>query len=109
MIGDGWPGDHFRDYRLQVRGLVENPVELSLSELRALGMEEFVTMHHCIQGWTGIAQWQGVPMHKLVDLVKPTPAARGRLLLVWRRAVRRRLLRDPAIGGRASTEMSAGA
>ena len=67
--------DDFRDYRLKVGGLVENPVELSLSELRALGMEEFVTMHHCIQGWTGIAQWRGVPMQKLVDLVKPTPAA----------------------------------
>lgn len=66
----------FRDYRLQVRGLIENPVELSLSELRALGMEESVTMHHCIQGWTGIAQWKGVPMKRLVDLVKPTPAAR---------------------------------
>ena len=67
--------DHFRDYRLQVGGLVENPVALSLAELRALGMEEFVTMHHCIQGWTGIAQWKGVPMKTLVDLVKPTPAA----------------------------------
>jgi sulfoxide reductase catalytic subunit YedY len=77
-VRDDWKRlavDHFRDYRLQVRGLVENPVELSLSELRALGMEEFVTMHHCIQGWTGIAQWQGVPMKKLVELVKPTPAA----------------------------------
>ena len=67
--------DHFREYRLQVGGLVENPVELSLSELRALGMGEFVTMHHCIQGWTGIAQWKGVPMKTLVDLVKPTSAA----------------------------------
>jgi len=38
-------------------------------------MEESVTMHHCIQGWTGIAQWRGVPMKALVDLVKPTPAA----------------------------------
>ena len=67
--------DHFREYRLQLGGLVENPVELSLSELKALGMEESVTMHHCIQGWTGIAQWKGVPMKTLVDLVKPTPAA----------------------------------
>jgi len=76
---DDWKrlaADHFRDYRLQVRGLVENPVELSLSELSALGMEEFVTMHHCIQGWTGIAQWKGVPMSKLIELVKPTAAAR---------------------------------
>jgi methionine sulfoxide reductase catalytic subunit len=67
--------DHFREYRLRVGGLVERPVELSLPELAALGMEEFVTMHHCIQGWTGIAQWKGVPMKTLVDLVKPTPAA----------------------------------
>jgi methionine sulfoxide reductase catalytic subunit len=78
-VRDDWrrlAADGFRDYRLQVRGLVENPVELSLSELRALGMDEFVTMHHCIQGWTGIAQWTGVPMSKLIDLVKPTSAAR---------------------------------
>src|SRR5579864_1510385 len=67
--------DHFREYRLRVGGLVERPVELSLSELRALGMEELITMHHCIQGWTGIAQWKGLPMKTLVDLVKPTPAA----------------------------------
>jgi DMSO/TMAO reductase YedYZ molybdopterin-dependent catalytic subunit/thiosulfate reductase cytochrome b subunit len=67
--------DHFRDYRLQVGGLVERPVALSLSELQSLGMEESVTMHHCIQGWTGIAQWKGVPMKRLIDLVKPTPAA----------------------------------
>jgi len=78
-VRDDWrrlAADHFRDYRLHVRGLVENPVELSLSELRALGMDEFVTMHHCIQGWTGIAQWKGVPMRKIIDLVKPTAAAR---------------------------------
>ena len=78
-VRDDWKrlaANHFRDFRLQVRGLVENPVELSLSELRALGMEEFVTMHHCIQGWTGIAQWKGVPMSKLIHLVKPTAAVR---------------------------------
>jgi len=67
--------DRFRGYRLRVGGLVEHPVALSLSELAALGVEESVTMHHCIQGWTGIAQWKGVPMKTLVDLVKPTPAA----------------------------------
>jgi len=67
--------DQFREYRLQVGGLVAHPVALSLSELAALGVEERVTMHHCIQGWTGIAQWKGVPMKTLVDLVKPIPAA----------------------------------
>jgi methionine sulfoxide reductase catalytic subunit len=66
----------YRDYRLKVGGLVERPVELSLRDIEALGMEEFITMHHCIQGWTGIAQWSGVPMSKLVDLVKPKAGAK---------------------------------
>ena len=34
-------------------------------------------MHHRVQGWTGIAQRKGVPMKALVDLVKPTAAARA--------------------------------
>jgi DMSO/TMAO reductase YedYZ molybdopterin-dependent catalytic subunit/thiosulfate reductase cytochrome b subunit len=66
----------FRDYKLKVGGLIDHPVELSLPELKNLGEAEFTTMQHCIQGWTGIAQWKGVPMKKLVDLVKPKPAAK---------------------------------
>lgn len=68
--------DSFRDYKLKVGGLVERPLELSLSELAALGKAEHITMHHCIQGWSGIAQWGGVPMKTLVDLVKPKPSAK---------------------------------
>ena len=68
--------DGFRDYKLKIGGLVENPVELSLPEIHALNLEEQITMHHCIQGWSGIAQWSGVPMKTLVDLVKPKPAAK---------------------------------
>ncbi len=67
----------FRDFKLKVGGLVENPVELSLSEIAALGGDEFITMHHCIQGWSGIAQWNGVPMKNLIDLVKPKPSVRA--------------------------------
>ena len=68
--------DSFRDYKLKVGGLVDRPVELSLSELEAMGKAEHITMHHCIQGWSGIAQWGGVPMKALVDLVKPKPSAK---------------------------------
>jgi hypothetical protein len=68
--------DEFRDYRLKVHGLVQNPVELSMDEIRALGKQEQTTMHHCIQGWSGIARWGGLPLPKLVELVRPTPEAR---------------------------------
>jgi len=68
--------DGFRDFRLRVGGLVENPVELSLAELREMGHSAQITMHHCIQGWTGIAEWGGLPMRTLVERVRPQPEAR---------------------------------
>ena len=68
--------DAFQSYKLKVTGLVENPVALSLNDLRSLGREEFITMHHCIQGWTGIAQWGGLPMKKLIEHVRPKPSAK---------------------------------
>lgn len=68
--------DGFRDYRLKVGGLVETPMEFSLEDLAKLGAEDQITMHHCIQGWSGIAQWSGVPMKTIVELVRPKPEAR---------------------------------
>lgn len=68
--------DHFARWRLHVGGLVENPVELSLAELRALPRHEQITQHFCIQGWSGVAKWGGVSMQTLLDLVKPKPEAR---------------------------------
>jgi methionine sulfoxide reductase catalytic subunit len=64
-------GNNFKDYKLKIYGLVENPVELSLDDLKKMGKEETIDMHSCIQGWTGIAEWAGVPMSKIIDLVKP--------------------------------------
>jgi DMSO/TMAO reductase YedYZ molybdopterin-dependent catalytic subunit len=66
----------FQDFRLKVEGLVENPVELSLADLEHMGEVEHITMHHCIQGWSGIAKWGGLPMKRLIELVKPRPEAK---------------------------------
>jgi len=66
----------FETFRLKVGGLVERPVELSLADLEKLGETEHITMHHCIQGWSGIAKWGGIPMKALIDLVQPKPEAR---------------------------------
>jgi DMSO/TMAO reductase YedYZ molybdopterin-dependent catalytic subunit/thiosulfate reductase cytochrome b subunit len=67
----------FKDYRLKVYGLVENPVALSLDDLRALNKKTQITLHHCIQGWSGIAEWGGLPVLELVKLVRPKPGARA--------------------------------
>ncbi|MES1261019.1 MAG: molybdopterin-dependent oxidoreductase [Acidobacteriota bacterium] len=66
----------FQEFRLKVGGLVENPVELSLRDIARLGRVEHITMHHCIQGWTGIAKWGGLPVKSLVELVRPKPNAK---------------------------------
>jgi thiosulfate reductase cytochrome b subunit len=69
--------DDFRDYRLKVQGLVENPVELSLADLRKLNKKSQITLHHCIQGWSGIAQWGGVSVAEIVALVRPKANVRA--------------------------------
>lgn len=66
--------NNFTDYKLKVSGLVENPVDLSVEELTNMAKEQNITMHHCIQGWSGIAEWGGIPISKIIELVKPHPS-----------------------------------
>jgi DMSO/TMAO reductase YedYZ molybdopterin-dependent catalytic subunit len=68
--------DGFRGYRLQVRGMVERPLEFSLDALRALPARTQVTRHDCVEGWSVIGQWTGVPLAHLLDLARPKPGAR---------------------------------
>jgi len=68
--------DGFVDYRLRINGLVENPVELTLKQLRALPSHEQITQHFCIQGWSGIAKWRGVSMQTLLELAQPNAEAK---------------------------------
>ncbi len=66
----------FVDYRLTITGLVEHPQDFSLADLKAMPKQEQITEHFCIQGWSGVAKWGGVPMRHIVELVKPKPEAR---------------------------------
>ncbi|HET7528885.1 MAG TPA: molybdopterin-dependent oxidoreductase [Candidatus Saccharimonadales bacterium] len=61
----------FKDYRLKVGGLVENELSLSLDELKAMPKQEQITKHVCIQGWSDIGQWGGVPMREILARAKP--------------------------------------
>jgi DMSO/TMAO reductase YedYZ molybdopterin-dependent catalytic subunit len=48
----------------------------SYAELKAMPKQEQITTHFCIQGWSGVAKWGGVPMRHILDLVRPTSDAR---------------------------------
>lgn len=68
---------NFVDWRLRVGGLVERPVTLDLAALRALADPQTQrVLHNCVQGWTSIGEWSGIPLAQLVDLVRPLPQAR---------------------------------
>jgi DMSO/TMAO reductase YedYZ molybdopterin-dependent catalytic subunit/thiosulfate reductase cytochrome b subunit len=66
----------FAGFVLRIGGLVERPRTFSYAELKALPKQEQITTHFCIQGWSGVAKWGGVPMRHILELVRPTPAAR---------------------------------
>ena len=68
--------DHFADYILEAGGLVETPVRLTLADLRAMPKQTQITKHCCIQGWSGVAEWSGVSLHRIVALRRPLPSAR---------------------------------
>jgi DMSO/TMAO reductase YedYZ molybdopterin-dependent catalytic subunit len=66
----------FRDYRLQVAGLVERPLSISLDALRAMPTRTQITRHDCVEGWSVIGQWSGGPLAHLLALARPRSGAR---------------------------------
>jgi DMSO/TMAO reductase YedYZ molybdopterin-dependent catalytic subunit len=66
----------FRDWKLRVDGLVRAPTELSLADLRAMKTRTQITRHDCVEGWSAIAKWTGVPLGAILDIVRPSGAAR---------------------------------
>jgi DMSO/TMAO reductase YedYZ molybdopterin-dependent catalytic subunit len=66
----------FADWKLVVDGLVEAPASLSLAELRSMPSRTQITRHDCVEGWSAIGQWTGVPLAHVMDRVKPKPGAR---------------------------------
>ena len=64
------------DYALEIGGYVERPMTLTLKELRELAEgHSQTTLHHCVQGFSSIGKWRGIPVSDLLDLVKPLPGA----------------------------------
>ncbi|MDE2275810.1 MAG: molybdopterin-binding protein [Burkholderiales bacterium] len=66
----------FADWRLRVDGLVQAPAALSLAELKALPSRTQITRHDCVEGWSAIGQWTGVPLAQVMRRVRPAPGAR---------------------------------
>ena len=66
----------FGNWRLQVRGLVENPLSLTLDNIRRLPQRTQVTRHDCVEGWSAIGEWTGPQLSILLEAAKLKPEAK---------------------------------
>ncbi len=49
-------------YKLELSGLIQNKEPWTLDKLRALPQESQITRHICVEGWSAIGKWGGVPL-----------------------------------------------
>lgn len=68
--------NRFVDWRLQVGGLVARPGSFSLAQLKRMPSRTQITRHDCVEGWSAIAKWTGVPLALLLDAAGVLPGAR---------------------------------
>lgn len=66
----------FADWRLEIGGLVERPMQLSLADLRARPARTQVTRHDCVEGWSSIGKWTGAKLGPLIAEAGLKPQAR---------------------------------
>lgn len=66
----------FSDWRLAVGGLVLAPAQLSLGDLRAMPARTQITRHDCVEGWSAIGKWTGVPLSAVLNSARVLPTAR---------------------------------
>ena len=75
FISDDTP-DVPDNWALSVGGMVAKPIVLTLEQLRALPSTSMRVRHHCVEGWSAVAQWKGVRVSEIAKLVNPDPRAK---------------------------------
>jgi DMSO/TMAO reductase YedYZ molybdopterin-dependent catalytic subunit len=66
----------FRDWALQVDGLVNRPLALSMAQLKAMPSRTQITRHDCVEGWSAIAGWTGVQLGRVLRIAGLKPTAK---------------------------------
>jgi DMSO/TMAO reductase YedYZ molybdopterin-dependent catalytic subunit len=67
---------NFVDWHVTIEGLVSHPTVFSLAAIKAMPARTQITRHDCVEGWSAIGKWTGVPVGDLMRQVKPLPTAR---------------------------------
>jgi len=62
-------------WRLEVGGMVQKPLSLTLDDLMKLDRQTQRVNHYCVEGWTAVAEFTGVPLSALAKLAQADPKA----------------------------------
>ncbi|CAM3107801.1 Sulfoxide reductase catalytic subunit YedY [Sphingomonas antarctica] len=65
----------FADWNVVIDGLVARPMQVALGQLRQMPSRSQITRHDCVEGWSAIAKWTGVPLKFLLDRAGILPQA----------------------------------
>jgi len=63
-------------WSLEIGGLVEKPVTLSLNDLLEMESEERIYRFRCVEGWSMVIPWAGFPLSRLLEKVEPKSGAK---------------------------------
>jgi len=74
-IGEEFP-EAPAGWALEVGGMVARPLTLSLDDLLRLPQTRYRVRHHCVEGWTAVASWEGPRVAELARLAGADPRAR---------------------------------
>ncbi|WP_109357333.1 molybdopterin-dependent oxidoreductase [Sphingorhabdus sp. EL138] len=66
----------FADWQLRLTGLFKKPQNFSLAALLSMPQRTQITRHDCVEGWSAIGQWTGVPLKLLLDLAQLQDSAK---------------------------------
>lgn len=67
---------NFADWRLAIDGMVHQPSSFSIADLKSYPTRSHITEIACEEGWSYIAEWIGVPLSYVLNLVGVHPQAR---------------------------------
>jgi DMSO/TMAO reductase YedYZ molybdopterin-dependent catalytic subunit len=63
-------------FKLVIDGAVNQPMQLTMSDLQKMPLRSMVIRHVCVEGWAAIVQWGGVRLRDLIALAQPQASAR---------------------------------
>lgn len=66
---------NFADWKLEIGGKVARPFSLTLAQLKAAPQRTQITRHDCVEGWSAIGEWTGVPLALLLHQAQVSPSA----------------------------------